>query len=121
MAELDELFGDLAEDLIDQFGGTATLQSVTININAPAGTSTETIVAETVKISPPQNVEIDAIDGTLVQAGDMQTVLARQGLSNVPVANKDRLVFAGETWKIVGVDPIYSGDQVAAYTLNLRR
>jgi hypothetical protein len=36
------------------------------------------------------------------------------------LVNCDRLMFAADTWQIVAVDPIYSGDSVVAYRLQLR-
>ena len=121
MAKLDATFRNLAVKLTNDFGGTATLETVTKTHIPATGLTSETVTTQSVKISQPEPFEIGAIDGTLVQEGDMTTLLAAKGLTNVPVANESRLIFDTETWQITGVDPIYSGDQVAAYQMRLRQ
>lgn len=120
MATLDALFPGLAARLIDQFGATASLETVTKIEDLASGKVTETVVAAVVKITPPEPFTMGLIDGTLVEAGDMTTLVAAQGLSASPAASRDRLVFANEVWQIVAVDPIYSGDAATAYRLQLR-
>lgn len=121
MATLDALFPGLAARLIDTFGATASLETVSKTDDLASGKVSESVSATAVKITPPEPFAIGAIDSTLVQAGDVTTLVAAQGTSATPVANRDRLVFAAQTWQIVAVDPIYSGDAVAAYRLQLRR
>ena len=120
MATLDALFPGLAARLIDQFGATASLETVTKTDDLATGKVAETVSAASVKITPPEPFTIGLIDGSLVKAGDMTTLVAAQSLSTVPTANRDRLVFAAEIWQIVAVAPIYSGDAAAAYRLQLR-
>ena len=121
MGAFDSLFRNLADSLITQFGGTGILRDISTSFTPATGLVVETPTDQTVSLSPPSPVELSAIDGTLVQEGDMTTLVAALGLTNVPVANETRLVFAGETWQVTIVDPIYSGDQVAAYQLGLRQ
>ena len=120
MATLDALFPGLAARLIERFGATASLETVTKTDDLVTGKVTETVAAAVIKITPPEPFTIGLIDGTLVEAGDMTTLVAAQELSKAPAANRDRLVFASETWQIVAVDPIYSGDAATAYRLQLR-
>jgi len=121
MATLDALFPGLAARLIDQFGATASLETVTKTDDPATGKVAETVSAASVKLTPPEPFSIGPIDGSLVEAGDMATLVAAPGLNAAPTANRDRLVFASEAWQIVAVDPIYSGDAAAAYRLQLRR
>ena len=120
MATLDALFPGLAARLIDRFGATASLETVTKTDDLASGKVTETVAAAAIKITPPEPFTVGLIDGTLVEAGDLTTLVAAQGLGAAPAANRDRLVFAAEAWQIVAVDPIYSGDAVTAYRLQLR-
>lgn len=120
MATLDALFPGLAARLIDRFGAVASLETVTKVDDLVSGNVTETAVTAKIKITPPEPFTIGLIDGTLVEAGDMTTLVAGQDMATAPTANRDRLVFAADTWQIVAVDPIYSGDLVAAYRLQLR-
>ncbi len=121
MATLDALFPGLAARLIERFGATASLETVAKTDDLATGKVTESVSANSVKITPPEPFSVGLIDGTLIEAGDMTTLVAAQGLSAAPVGNRDRLVFANEAWQIVTVDPIYSGDSVAAYRVQLRR
>ena len=121
MATLDALFPGLAARLIDRFGATASLETVSKSDDLATGKVNETATAASVKITPPEPFTVGLIDGTLVEAGDMTTLVAAEGLNTAPHTNRDRLVFSGETWQIVGVEPIYSGDVAAAYRLQLRR
>lgn len=121
MTTLDKILPGLAERLIDKFGAGASLEIVTKTDDLASGKVSESVVATPVNITPTEPFAIGQIDGTLVQAGDLITLAAAQGLSTAPVANRDRLVFASETWQVVAVDPVYSGDSVAAYRLHLRR
>ena len=121
MTVLDRFFPRLAERLIDKFGAAATLETVAKTEDLVTGKVGESVVASPVKITPPEPFAIGQIDGSLIQAGDMATVIAAKGLNAVPAANRDRLIFASETWQVVAVDPIYSGDSVTAYRLQLRR
>ena len=120
MATLDALFPGLAARLIDRFGASASLETVTKTDDLTTGKVAESVATAELKITPPEPFSIGLIDGTLVEAGDMTTLVAAQSLSSIPVANRDRLVFAAETWRIVTVGPIYSGDDVTAYRLQLR-
>ena len=120
MATLDALFPGLAARLIDKFGATASLESVTKTEDLASGKVAESVSAAPVKITPPEPFSVGFIDGTLVEAGDLTTLVAAQGLSAAPTANRDRLVFASQAWQIVAVDPIYGGDVVTAYRLQLR-
>lgn len=120
MATLDTLFPGLAARLIDRFGATASLETVTKIDDLISGKVSETTDAAEIKITPPEPFTIGLIDGILVEAGDMTTLVAGQGMATAPSANRDRLIFAADTWQIVAVDPIYSGDSVTAYRLQLR-
>lgn len=121
MAKLDAFFPELAERLIARFGAAASLQTVTKTANLESGQVTETVVAAPVRITPPEPFSIGVIDGSLVEAGDLTTLVAGRGLIEPPVANRDRLELSGEIWQIVSASPIRSGDAVAAYRLQLRR
>lgn len=120
MATLDALFPGLAARLIDRFGATAMLEIVTKSDDLASGKVTESVVSADLKITPPEPFTIGLIDGTLVEVGDMTTLVAAQDLTATPVANRDRLVFAGESWQIVAIGPVYSGDKATAYRLQLR-
>ncbi len=120
MATLDVLFPGLTVRLIDRFGAMASLEVVTKTDDLVSGNVTETVVSTEIKITPPEPFTVGLIDGSLVEAGDMTSLVAARDLTARPAINRDRLVFALESWQIVAVDPIYSGDTATAYRLQLR-
>lgn len=83
-----------------------------------------TEIAAPVKISPPgknkRQIETADGDGTGQQREMAETFVAASGLSIVPAVN-DRLVYGGVRWTITLVEPLTSGDQVAAYRMEVRR
>lgn len=120
MAALDPVMAKLALDLINQFGGQATYRRVQRAYDAGVGNVVESLQDISCRISPPSPYVDDRIDGTSIQRGDAECLVARMALTVTPV-QEDRLLFKGVTWTIVEVDPIYSGDEIAAFTLQLRK
>lgn len=120
MAALDTLLRSISEDLIAQLGTTATLHTSTRSFSVATGQVTVSDVNTTVQCTPPFPYEKERIDGTIVQSGDAETLIAAKTLATAPVAEKDELTFAGIRWKVIAVNPVYSGDEVAVYVLQLR-
>jgi hypothetical protein len=86
------------------------------------GATTETSPTEyTEKISPPRGYKATMIDGDIVRRGDRQAYLAASGLSFTPKANAQEVRMGTEVWKIVGVQEIYSGEQIAVFVLQMRK
>ena len=74
----------------------------------------------TVKASPPIDFEQRYIDGDSVRRGDVRIFLAASGLAFTP--ERDMLVkFDNEEFKTVAVLPLHSGEQIAAFELQMRR
>lgn len=123
MAEFDDLFGDLAVDLTTDFGSTTSGKLIVVTvgeIDATTGKRTESEDEKTVPMAPPFPFNQTGITNTLVETGDMSTIIAARLLSEEPVPNRDRVILAGREWQIVSVNPLNSGDENAAYTLQLR-
>lgn len=123
MSRFDGIFRNLATQLIDNtFGTTATLRRQTSVYDVTTGDNVRTNTDTTVSISPPAPVrENRRPDNALVQVGDATCYVAAQGLSVVPNPVDDSLIWNDDTYQIVAVEPIVSGDQDAAYVLFLRR
>lgn len=60
------------------------------------------------------------IDGTLVQAGDRQVLAAAKDLPEAPRAG-DHVMIDAETWDVIHVKADWSGEQVALYTMQVRK
>jgi hypothetical protein len=80
-----------------------------------------------VKASPPEKYSIKEIDGTNIIQGDVKTIIGSADLErDISTVQKERLERSvlrinSEDLKIITVDPIYSGYQISAYTLQLRK
>ena len=117
---LDSEILPLAKELADEFGKAVTLVSVSETFDPATGNTTTTETTHLVNAVPPQAFNKSRIDGSLIQAGDTVIGLPAQPLSDPPTT-EDKLRFDGGTWTVVAVDPIYSGEQVALYNVQVRQ
>ena len=118
---LDAEMRDLAVDLAEELGKSVTVEEVTGSEYDPsAGTTVETTEAHDVHAAPPVAFSVQQLDSSVVQVGDQQLSIPAASLAFEPTTD-DRVLMDGETWQIKRVEPTYSGEQVALYTLHLRR
>lgn len=122
MSQFDKIFGDLATQLIDNLFGTPAVVSREISTyNVESGDNDKSITNHPVKISPPAPIKNARLkDGSVFQAGDLTCVVARQGLPIKPNPTTDRLIYLGDNYQIIEVNPMVSGDEDAAYELVCR-
>lgn len=77
--------------------------------------------------APPFPVTQREADGTSILVGDLKTIVSAEAVeaANMPIdLSKDvtvTAVVAGRAYELYKIEPVYSGDQVAVYTLYLRR
>jgi hypothetical protein len=117
--KLDSIMVPLADSLITDFGKTATYKQVTSTFSASTGKTTSTETPSTVIVTPPAPYKQNRIDGTVVQTGDVTCNIAGQAISFTPQIG-DRINLNSLDWQIVGVNPVFSGEQIALYKLQLR-
>jgi len=123
MTRLDDKFLPLAKRLIDTFGKVVTLTTEPQggNYNPKLGT-TDKIVgsAFSVKIIPPDKYQRTYIEGDLIENGDLVTGMAAQGAPVTPTKGM-QIDLDGSPWRIERVRPIYSGELIAMWELQLRQ
>ncbi len=124
MGTLDGALGGVAQTLIRTFGRSATLirpgssgsfdtASLTITgAGSPTSYSCFVVFAEYTQ---------SQIDGTLIKAGDRKAVVSRLALGVEPLPQSDTLYEGGRTWQIISLIGYSSGEQEAAYELQVRR
>ena len=124
---LDAGFAALATRLTNRYGKPMTLRRVaTAVVNPATGKSTATTTNYSVNGSPPAPVRLTrrdfglATEGLIMQ-GDAEVIIAAAGLTITPDPVTDRLVIDSVVWKIVAADPLYSGEDVAAWVLVARK
>lgn len=77
-----------------------------------------------VKGSPPESYTAREIASTEIQAGDLKIHVAAKDLDDAGFGDPqpgDLISFGARTWRVVSVAMVWSGDQVALYTLQVRR
>lgn len=115
----DNIFVPLAEKLVDNtFGFDATHRRVTRAYDVTTGKNTESNADTTVKITPPAPFEQRRIDGTIIQIGDQQIIMSSS--SGIVPQSTDFFIIGGVTWQVIRIEPIVSGEQTAAYSVQLR-
>lgn len=115
----DDKMVPLAFRLIEKRGVSATFTRKTNPGYDPAtrlGTNTPTTFTR--KIVPPEVVGQLDLDEK-VQTGDMKTHVAAKDLPHIP-QEKDFLTLSSVTWTLVKIKEVWSGEQIALYTLYFR-
>lgn len=109
-----EIINEVGRDMDFSFPLASSYDPVT-------GTGSESICKTlTAKVSPPIDYEKRHIDGDSVKRGDSRIFLAAKGLVFTPVVDMG-VEFDSISFKAISVLPIYSGEQVAAYEVQLRK
>ena len=71
------------------------------------------------KISPPISYKNDAIDGTLVKQNDFKLLIANQdSITDINIV--DEVMVNSITTSVVNCKPIYSGEDIAVWELQMR-
>jgi hypothetical protein len=123
---LDTKMRQVASTLISNYGKSATWTSITTVVPSPStGTVSRTTTNYSVTISPPTafdpaslrtRAQYEASDVTV--SGEMYVMLAASDIAFTPAPN-DQVTFDSKTWQVVGVQPLYSGSLIAAYSARL--
>lgn len=118
MAVLDAPFRSLAKTLASTFGTEATItytsagafDPATQSLSQTTSTATVSVVIDSYEISE---------RGEFVKQGDLMVLVPALGVTEPTV--KDRITFDGSAYQIVSTSATYSGDNVATWTLQVRR
>lgn len=116
---LDATARPLADQLINQLGKAAIIRRIdpgTVDpvTGVPSGGST---TDHNVKVTPPSRYRMELVAEALVQADDFECSVAALDLTIEPDVETDKLVLDGEQFAVKGVQPVYSGELVAYYSL----
>lgn len=125
--ELDLEFGPLAVQLIAEFGKSVTWSKFGSTHTPSTGSVVRPETQYTATITPPQQFDPSTgrtgsqfNAGSLTTTGYAQVTLAAEGLAFTPAAG-DRVTIDAAKWEVVAVQAVYSGENVAAYTAQIRR
>ena len=109
--EAFQLAGDLVTEFIYTAVGASTYSTTTSAMTEATATGTFKGVIVEYK---------DFERGGLIEAGDRKILVEAAGLPFTPKAG-DSVTFNNESWKIESPGPIYAGDTVVLYQMQIRR
>ena len=118
---LDTDFGIFARDIINEFGKTISVTTKTGGVySAGAGSNTgETKTTHSVKVSPPFPAD-ERIFGNGYIQGAMSIYVARLDNTFTP-SMSDIYLLDGLEYGVSALMPLYSGDLIAAYAVQLKQ
>jgi len=117
---LDDKLVPKAKELLTKFGRTVTYRTNAATFDPVNSTLTGGSITNTsVLIVPPFPFERRLIDNDKVVEGDMLTYIAAKD-SPVTPALEGILIDGAQEWRVVSVDTIYTGDELALWKLQLR-
>ena len=100
---------------------------VTFTVAPPAAYNPDTGEAAQVaaatyskKVSPPDLYHESLVNGDNIRKGDVRVWLPAGGLEFTPVINAS-VTIDGTVWTVMDVQPVYSGEKIAIYGLQLRK
>lgn len=97
-----------------------TESASTDDYNAATGRTTQSSPdAYTVKSAPPFAYEQRYVNGNTVQEGDLRLLIAGSGQSFVPKVGQ-KVTFDSGVYRVVSVLPYYSGEDIAAWEVQVR-
>lgn len=122
MTVFDTKMRALAVKLINKFGLDITWTSEVIVFNPLTQEGVRTPIAVTIKASPPLSFSEFMVDGNVVQKDDFKMFIAAttsEDLSFTPEIGGE-VEFDSKKFEVLDVNPLYSGEKVAAYEVHCR-
>ena len=117
---LDTKMRAVANTLIERFGKSVQWTTYTDSVNPTTGTVDRTASASTVTISPPVGPNSAYEPNQLLDLGEFEVMLAASAIIFTPKVG-DEVDIDSVTYTSIAVDSIYSGSQIAAFRVRLRR
>lgn len=119
MTKLDDKLIPKIAKIVDRLGKAVTFHVEAGSYDPTVGRRVSDQTDHSVKVTPPANYSERFIDGDNIQRGDVNILLPAQDLVFTPV-NGMQVTIDAKPWAIVEVKPIYTGEQIGAYDLQLR-
>lgn len=118
---LDAKLVPKAHALLKKFGKSVDFSKADTPVYDPVtmATTNSGTLTQTAKISPPEKYSDFYIDGTTIKAGDAHCYVSPVGLDWIPKQGNS-VEIDGAKFEIIRCSPIYTGEKVALYELQLR-
>lgn len=126
MAAFDNTFRAVGTTLTSLFGFSGTYISIVDNgIDTSTGLPSLSENSQPITVTPPAEYKVEAIDGTIVQSHDMFTLVAGEAwdavFPSIQPEIGDKMTINNQEYAVVNPNPVYSGEQIAVYKIQLRR
>lgn len=120
MTDLDQDLVPAVLELITDFGKSMSFEVYSSqSYSEIASTVTRSTSTYVTLGLPPEKYDISYVDGDVVRFSDLKTMVAASGLQFTPTPGM-KVTFDSKSFTAVGVSPIYSGELVAAWEIQLR-
>ena len=123
-AENDIKFRELARSQINDKGKLVQFNNKTSSYDPETDLTTfGPDDFKSLKISPPARYTEEQITGEIIQIGDLRTSIAKIDVENANfvIRKQMEITIDGDIWFIESFSPIYSGELIAMYILQLRK
>lgn len=124
---LDKPMADVASILSNTFSKVKrTITRTTSVYNPSTGASADTVTTLDTITTPPYPYRTYEIDDASVRRGDQKLTVPSKDVGSFPMTLEDeaKMKFTdtnGDVYRVISVQPILSGDEIAAYILQLRK
>jgi hypothetical protein len=119
MTQLDDDLVPAVKLLIEELGKVLTFHVQQTSFDVATGTTVVNSAEEvSIRCAPPSDMEVAFAGRPARIAEGLVTYLPAQGLTFAPIFGMD-VSFDGRARKITRVRPVYSGEQIAVYVLDL--
>jgi hypothetical protein len=108
-----------AERMIDKFGKAMTLRREVVGTYDPSTGAAAVVPTDYAVVGVVTQPSVAMLSAGLAQGGDLVVMLAAQATDVVPQAG-DVLVMNLESWQVMSVRSMFSGELVATYELLAR-
>jgi len=117
---LDKRISPIVLKTINKYGTDATFHvRVVNNVDFIESEVTGSNVSYTFKVTPPDQFEKSKIDGKRIRQTDLR-ILAPGSKITFDINKIDKVTVHGKDYEVTNVEPIASGDDIAAYEFQLR-
>lgn len=120
--ELDTDLLEAVEDIIDELGKTVSFWvygSASYDVATGKQTTGDATEYEK-KVIPPYEMELRYVDGDVVKIGDVMTGVPAKDIEFTPEKGMS-VTIGSDIWVITRVSPIYSGEMICLYLMQLRK
>lgn len=125
MGKRDAKFQAVAKRVVGRFvDDPLTFTRTVTPYGSQTGPGGSTVQTFEVLCSPPTGYSPEEVDGTRIQSGDLEMIVPVLNIPDemgTPNIETDTVSIDGHTWRIVRIEPLRGGDEIADYTLQLRR